>query len=73
MCTIDAIKLYMLADNASIFAYTPQALQSKLNDLEVYCQIWELKVNVKKSKIMVFKKGRHTKYDFTFSNSTSML
>jgi len=39
MCTIYDIKLYMLADNASIFAYNPQALQSMLNDLEVYCQI----------------------------------
>jgi len=50
MCTIDAIQLYMLlfADDASIFAYTPQALQSMLNDLEVYCQTWEFKVDVKR-------------------------
>ena len=70
LCTIDDIKLYILlfADEAVIFAKTPNALQSMINDMEHYCKLWDLKVNVNKSKIMIFERGRHTSFNFTYSN-----
>ena len=51
-----------------LFANTPEALQSMLNDLYVYCNIWYLRVNTKKTKIMIFEKGRHTTYNFIYGN-----
>ena len=69
--TIDEIKIFMLlyADDAVLFAKSPVALQSILNDLERYCALWGLKINVKKTKAMIFEKGRHTSYDFYINNT----
>ena len=69
--TINEVKLFMLlfADDAVLFAETPQALQSMLNDLEQYCNEWELKININKTKKMIFEKGRHTTHNFTLYDS----
>ena len=50
--TIDEIQIFMLlyADDAVLFAKSPAALQSILNDLERYCALWGLKINVKRQK-----------------------
>jgi len=50
------------------FAETPCALQSMLNDLQIYCELWDLKVNTNITKIMIFEKGRKTHFNFTFDN-----
>jgi hypothetical protein len=69
--TINELKLYILlfADDTVLFAHTSQALQSMLNDLQNYCDTWGLKVNTKKTKIMVFEKGRHTTHNFIYNNT----
>ena len=69
--TVDEIQIFMLlyADDAVLFAKSPGALQSILNDLERYCTLWGLKINVKKTKAMIFEKGRHTSYDFYINNT----
>ena len=56
--TIENAKLFILlfADDAVIFANSPNALQSLLKDLENYCSEWKLTVNTKKTKIMIFEK-----------------
>ena len=35
-----------------------------LRDIENYCNIWGLKINISKTKVMIFEKGRHTQKDF---------
>ena len=35
-----------------------QDLQNQLDALIEYCNIWKLKVNVGKSKVVIFSKGR---------------
>ena len=40
-----------------------------LTDVENYCMTWGLKLNTNKTKIMIFEKGKHTRYDFYFNNS----
>ena len=35
-----------------------------LNDVEAYCNMWNLKINVNITKIMIFENGRHTSHDF---------
>lgn len=68
--TIDEFQLFMLlyADDAVVFAKSPDVLQSILNDLELYCRTWGLNINTSKTKAMIFEKGRHTTYDFYFNN-----
>lgn len=69
--TIDEFQLFMLlyADDAVVFAKSPDALQSILNDLELYCRTWGLKINTSKTKAMIFEKGRHTIFDFYLNNT----
>jgi len=69
--SIDDLKLVMLlfADDAAVFANDPVSLQSMLNDIELYCNKWALKLNVNKTKVMIFENGRHTNYDFFLYNS----
>ena len=56
--------MLLYADDAVVFAKSPQALQSILDDIELYCRTWGLKINTSKTKTMIFEKGRHSTYDF---------
>ena len=69
--TVDDMQLFLMlyADDAVVFAKSPEVLQSILNDIESYCTIWGLKINTAKTKAMIFEKGRHTLYDFYLNNS----
>ena len=68
---IDDLHVFLMcfADDAVVFTQDPDALQSILNDLEDYCNMWNLKINVDKTKIMIFENGRHTAFDFYIYNS----
>ena len=59
------IFLFMFADDAILFSQTPQAPQSMLNDIQLYCETWGLRLNVNKTKIMSFENGRHTTHNFS--------
>ena len=65
--TLNELKLFILlyADDSVIFALSPESLQSMLNDVQLYCNTWGLKVNTTKTKIMIFEKGntRNTTYN----------
>ena len=52
-----------------VFATSPESLQSLLNDIENYCNLWGLKINTQKTKAMIFEKGRHTYQDFYINNT----
>ena len=56
--TVMFFRLFLLlyADDTILLAETGQELQAALNALGHYCKIWKLKVNVSKSKVMVFNK-----------------
>ena len=71
--TIDELKIFMTlyADDAIVFAKTPDVLQSMLNDIDLYCTTWGLKINTRKTKIMIFEKGRHTSFNF-YLNGTKL-
>ena len=45
--TIDDLELFLMlyADDAVVFAKSPESLQSILNDIELYCNTWGLKIN----------------------------
>ena len=51
------IFLLLYADDIVIFANSAEELQSGLDLLSVYCNKWKMKVNVSKTKILIFRKG----------------
>ena len=68
--TVDEVELFLLAyvDDQVLFSTSPTSLQSMLNDTELYCNTWGLKINVNKTKVLIFEKGRHTSYNFYLYN-----
>jgi hypothetical protein len=56
---VDMFKIFMLlyADDIVIFANSAEELQRSIDILYDYCFKWKLKVNVSKTKIMIFRKG----------------
>jgi hypothetical protein len=58
------INLYVLlyADDTIILSETEEDLQCSLDTLHDYCCKWNLEVNTAKTKIVIFSKGRVTKY-----------
>ena len=69
--TVDDMQLFLLlyCDDAVVFAKSPEVLQSMLYDIETYCTQWGLKINTKKTKAMIFEKGRHSHFDFYLNNT----
>ena len=54
------IDILLYADDLAILASSREELQHKLNVLSVYCKDRSLKVNVNKSKVMVFNSIKST-------------
>ena len=54
------LKLYILLyeDDTVLLAESPKDLQSSINLMEEYYHLWELKINVAKSKVTVFSRGK---------------
>ena len=48
----------LYADNTVIMSETKEDLQKQLDVFSEYCKFWQLKVNVEKTKILVFSRGR---------------
>ena len=67
------IRLFALlyADDTIILAETEQDLQKGLNGLFEYCNQWQLKVNVEKTKIVIFSRGKIRKHRIFFWFSSS--
>jgi hypothetical protein len=53
------LKLFILlyADDTALLAETTNDLQSQLDAFYEYCDLWKLKVNADKTKLMVFGNG----------------
>ena len=68
--TLQDMQLFMLlyADDAVVFSTSRESLQSMLNDIELYCGTWGLKINTSKTKVMIFEKGRPTTCDLYLNN-----
>ena len=64
------LKLYILlyADDTIVMAENPKDLQDALNAVSSYCELWKLKINVNKTKIIRFAKRKSSnpnyQYDF---------
>jgi hypothetical protein len=49
--------LLLYADDIAFISETKEDLQKGLNNLKDYCDEWKLKLNLNKTKILVFKKN----------------
>ena len=69
--TLNEMKFFLIlyADDQVVFAKSPETLQSLLFYIETYCNIWGLKINTAKTKMMIFERSRHTYYDFFINNT----
>ena len=59
--TIDTLyKLFILlyADDTAILAESPESLQLAIDAMYNYCLEWDLQINVSKTKVVVFSKGK---------------
>jgi hypothetical protein len=53
----------LFADDLAVGATTTTGLQRAISCIKDYCDEWSLKINVTKTKIVVFKKGRKLSRD----------
>ena len=51
------VNCLLYADDLSLLSKSKDGLQNCLNKLKSYCYKWKLKVNIKKTKIIIFNKG----------------
>lgn len=65
------INSLLYADNLVLLGLNREELQTKLDKLNQYCLNWGLKVNIKKTKIMIFNKAGATikKHKFNFQGN----
>ena len=50
--------LLLYADDTIIFAEKPKQLQEGLNRIKNYCDLWKLKLNANKCKVVIFSRGK---------------
>ena len=62
----------LYADDTLLLAESADELQLALQSLYSYCDIWALKVNLDKTKVIIFSKGKVRKYKsfFKFGSDT---
>ena len=59
--------LLLYADDTVVLAECPEDLQI----LKIYCELWGLDINVRKTKVMIFSRGKIRKMPkFSFNEET---
>ena len=61
------LNLYALlyADDTLVLAESPQEMQTAMDEINTYCNKWELKINRRKTQVVIFSKGK-VKKQFNF-------
>ena len=57
---LDELSIFLLlfTDDLVIIAKSPEELQSLIDKLFMYCQEWNLSVDIKKTKVVIFEKKK---------------
>lgn len=62
------IRVLLYADDIVLLAEEPEVMSSMIEKLDSYCQLWNMHINLSKSKMMVFRNGgrlgRHENWKF---------
>ena len=51
-------KVLLYTDDTVVIAECPEDLQRALDMLKMYCEFWGLDINVRKTKVMIFSRGK---------------
>ena len=51
------INALMYADDLILISRTKEGLQRQIDCFQEYCQKWKLRINIKKTKTMIFNRG----------------
>lgn len=72
---LDLTKLNCLlyADDLILLSESEKGLQSCLDYLSTYCSRWKLNINISKTKVMVFSKGKRKLSNFKFNINNQTL
>jgi hypothetical protein len=63
------INMVLFADDTVLFSKSPESLQKLLDKLHLYCKKWNLKVNVNKTKVVVFEnRNSNTKFEWKYAD-----
>ena len=64
------LKIFILlyADDTAILSNSAEGLQKALLVYSEYCDLWKLKINHTKSKIVIFSRKRHLNFEFKLDN-----
>ena len=62
----------MFADDLVLLSSSAAGLQRSLDKLGEYCKKWQLSVNLKKTKVLIFNKGGHQfkRFSFTYNGKS---
>ena len=63
------INILMYADDVTLISYTKNGLQKSLNAIDIYAKKWNLIINVKKTKVIIFNSRRKINQNFMLSNN----
>ena len=62
--------ILLYADDTVLLAESAVDLQTQLDNFYEYCRLWKLKVNIDKTKVVIFTSGRlQNNYNFTFNEN----
>lgn len=61
------IKILLYADDIVLLSDSADVLQIMINELYNYCNTWSLKVNLSKSKILIFRKSNRAPQNYNWS------
>ena len=66
--------LLLYADDTTVLAECPEDLQRASYILSIFCEVWGLDINVSKTKVMIFSRGKIRKLPkFEFKRKLLML
>ncbi|KAJ4433366.1 hypothetical protein ANN_15625 [Periplaneta americana] len=64
----------LFADECAIGAFSVNGLQKAINEINSFCKTWDLKINEKKSKVLICKKGNvHSKKEKWYVNKVPIV
>lgn len=68
-----SISCLLYADDLVLISQTANGLQKLLDKLKTYCDMWNLKVNTDKTKVIIFNKSGKLLKGFSFSYETQLI
>ena len=66
------ILLFLYADDTILLSESSEDLQRMLNTFGQYCEDWKLNVNIEKTKILIFSRGKISRNEKYYLNNAEI-